>query len=92
MMGDFNAKIGSDNRRYGETMGQHGLGEMNANGNRFANLHALNSLFTGEAGGGGGGGECLPAQKDTLGNLGITRPVNREPDRPFIHRKKVKKV
>ena len=40
MMGDFNAKIGRDNRDYEEIMGQHGLGEMNDNGERFAELCA----------------------------------------------------
>ena len=31
-MGDFNVKIGSENRGYAEIMRQHGLGEMNDNG------------------------------------------------------------
>ena len=31
-MGDFNAKIGSNNRGYEEVMGIHGIGEMNENG------------------------------------------------------------
>lgn len=31
VMGDFNAKIGSDNRGYEEIMGQQGLGEINEN-------------------------------------------------------------
>jgi endonuclease/exonuclease/phosphatase family metal-dependent hydrolase len=30
LMGDFNAKIGGDNKEYEETMGKHGLGEMMA--------------------------------------------------------------
>ena len=33
MMGDFSAKTDNDNRGY-EIMGQHGLGEMNDNGER----------------------------------------------------------
>ena len=60
MIGAFNAKYGSDNRGYEEITGQRGLGEMNDNGERFADLSALNNL------------ECLPAQKDTYRNLGIT--------------------
>lgn len=32
LMGDFNAKIGSDNTGYEEVMGVHGLGQMNDNG------------------------------------------------------------
>ena len=44
VMGDFNAKIGSDNRSYEEIMGQQGLGEMNDNGERFADLCASSGL------------------------------------------------
>ncbi len=47
LMGDFNAKIGSDNRGYEECMGQQGLGEMNENGERFADLCATNNLVIG---------------------------------------------
>ena len=36
-MGDFNAKIGSDNTGYDEVMGRQGLGEMNENGNNQLN-------------------------------------------------------
>ena len=46
-MGDFNAKIGSNNQGYEEIMGQQGLGEMNENGERFANLCAATSLVIG---------------------------------------------
>nr|KAG5711958.1 hypothetical protein BaRGS_026399 [Batillaria attramentaria] len=44
---DFNAKIGSDNTCYEDTMGTHGLGQMNENGERFADLCALNQLVIG---------------------------------------------
>ena len=44
-MGDFNAKIGSDNRGNEEIIGQQGLGEME--GERFAGLCATNDLVTG---------------------------------------------
>ena len=37
VMGDANAKIGTDNRGYEEIMGKHGLGTMNNNGERLAN-------------------------------------------------------
>nr|KAG5706894.1 hypothetical protein BaRGS_021400 [Batillaria attramentaria] len=47
LMGDFNAKIGSDNTGYENTMGTHGLGQMNENGERFADLCALNQLVIG---------------------------------------------
>nr|KAG5690011.1 hypothetical protein BaRGS_007313 [Batillaria attramentaria] len=47
LMGDFNAKIGSDNTGYENTMGTHGLGQMNENGERFADFCALNQLVIG---------------------------------------------
>jgi len=47
LMGDFNAKIGSDNTGYEDIMGTHGLGQMNENGERFADLCALNQLVIG---------------------------------------------
>ena len=43
-MGDFNAKIGSDNTGYEAIMGTHGLRQMNENGERFADLSTLNQL------------------------------------------------
>ena len=46
-MGDFNAKIGMDNTGYEDIMGTHGLGQMNENGERFADLCALNQLVIG---------------------------------------------
>ena len=47
LMGDFNAKIGNDNIGYQEVMGQHWLGVMNDNGERLADLCALNKLVLG---------------------------------------------
>ncbi|XP_073714068.1 uncharacterized protein [Misgurnus anguillicaudatus] len=47
LMGDFNAKVGKDNIGYEEVMGRHGLGNMNENGERFADLCALNNLVIG---------------------------------------------
>ncbi|VDO83784.1 unnamed protein product [Schistosoma margrebowiei] len=38
LMGDFNAKVGTDNTGYEDIMGRHRLGERNENGERFANL------------------------------------------------------
>ena len=46
-MGDANAKIGEDNTGYEGIMGQHGLGQMNDNGERLANFCAFNSLVIG---------------------------------------------
>ena len=47
LMEDFNAKIGMDNTGYEDIMGTHGLGQMNENGERFADLCALNQLVIG---------------------------------------------
>ena len=47
LMGDFNVKIGMDNTGYEDIMGTYGLGKMNENGERFADLCALNKLVIG---------------------------------------------
>jgi len=47
LMGDFNAKIGGDNTGYEDIMGTHELGQINENGERFADLCALNQLVIG---------------------------------------------
>ena len=47
LMGDFNAKIGSENKGYEDVMGREGLGLMNENGEMFADLCATNSLVIG---------------------------------------------
>ncbi|VDO97151.1 unnamed protein product [Schistosoma margrebowiei] len=47
LMGDFNAKVGTDNTGYEDIMGRHELGERKGNGERFANLCAFNKLVLG---------------------------------------------
>ncbi|MGL5901241.1 MAG: reverse transcriptase domain-containing protein [Cetobacterium sp.] len=47
LMGDLNAKVGADNTGYEDIMGCHGLGQMNGNGERLADLCALNNLVIG---------------------------------------------
>ena len=47
VMGDANAKIGADNTGYEDIMGKHGLGTMNNNGERLANMCAFNRLVIG---------------------------------------------
>ena len=47
LMGDLNAKISYDNRGYEEVMGTQGLGEMNENGDKFADFCATNRLVIG---------------------------------------------
>ncbi|VDP33127.1 unnamed protein product [Schistosoma margrebowiei] len=47
LMGDLNAKFRIDNTGYDDIMGRHGQGERNEDGERFANLCALNKLVIG---------------------------------------------
>ncbi|KAJ8336989.1 hypothetical protein SKAU_G00382090 [Synaphobranchus kaupii] len=47
MMGDFNAKIGSDNTGREQSMGKHGLWEMNENGELFSDFCAFNNMVIG---------------------------------------------
>ena len=47
IMGDLNAKIGSDNQGYEKVMGVHGLGVMNDNGERFVNACAAKNIVVG---------------------------------------------
>ncbi|XP_018022732.1 craniofacial development protein 2-like [Hyalella azteca] len=44
IMGDLNAKVGSDNSGYERTMGVHGLGMQNDNGERLCEFCQLNGL------------------------------------------------
>ena len=47
LMGDLNAKIGSDNSGYEEVMGRQGLGRMNENGEMLADFCAFNNMIIG---------------------------------------------
>ena len=47
IMGDFNAKIGSENTGREQVMGRHGEGEINANGELFVDMCAFNSMVIG---------------------------------------------
>ena len=47
LMGDMNAKIGNENKGREKTMGIHGLGNMNENGEMFANFCTFNELVIG---------------------------------------------
>ncbi|XP_058816287.1 uncharacterized protein LOC131679564 [Topomyia yanbarensis] len=46
-MGDFNAKVGSDNSDYEYVMGHHGLGEMSENGELLAEFGGNNDIVIG---------------------------------------------
>ena len=75
LMGDFNAKIGMDNTGYEDIMGTHGLGQMNENGERFADLCALNQLVI--------GGSIFPHKR--IHKATCISPNHGEPDRPHMH-------
>ena len=47
LIGDFNARVGSDNQFRERTMGKHGLGRMTDNGERLVNLCEENDLVIG---------------------------------------------
>ena len=47
LMGDMNAKLGTDNAEREREMAQNGLGEMNENGELLADFCAANSLVIG---------------------------------------------
>ena len=47
LLGDFNAKIGTDNTGYERVMGTHGLGEMNENGGMFLDTCAQYDFVVG---------------------------------------------
>jgi endonuclease/exonuclease/phosphatase family metal-dependent hydrolase len=47
LMGDFNAKVGSDNDTIENVMGKHGLGEMNENGELLVEACGMNELRIG---------------------------------------------
>ena len=47
LMGDLNAKIGSDKSGYEEVMGRQGLGKMNENGEMLADFCAFNNMIIG---------------------------------------------
>jgi hypothetical protein len=47
VMGDLNAKVGDNNEHYTRTMGKHGCGNMNENGERLADFCTMNNLIIG---------------------------------------------
>ena len=47
LLGDFIAKVGSNNTGFEAVMGKHGLGEMSDNGELFADFCSFNMLVIG---------------------------------------------
>ena len=81
-MGDFNANIGMDNNGYEEAMGTHGIGEMNEKGERFADTCAQNNIVI-------GGSILTYTYRVIQDHMGVTRSLDREPDRSYLHRKEI---
>jgi len=44
-LGDFNARISSDSKIWGNVMGKHGIGNINSNGHRLLSLCSEFGLF-----------------------------------------------
>ena len=65
VLGDANAKVGSDNTGWEGTIGSEGLGVMNDNGIRFTSLCAKNSLVI--------GGTCFKLKTFTSMYMDITK-------------------
>ncbi|KAH9591662.1 Craniofacial development protein 2 [Schistosoma haematobium] len=81
LMGDLNVKVGMDNTEYEDVMGRHGLGERNENGERFANLCALNKLVI--------GGAVFPHKHHSQNHMDFTGSHYAKPNRPYLHQQKV---
>ncbi|VDP37264.1 unnamed protein product [Schistosoma margrebowiei] len=98
LMGDFNAKVGTDNTGYEDIMGRHGLGERNENGERFANLCVFNKLVI--------GGTIFPHKRihkllllllllllvllmALFNHMDFTGSHHAKPNRPYLHQHNV---
>ena len=84
LMGDFNAKIGSNNRGYEEVMGTHEIVEMNENCEMFADLCSFNRLII--------GGSVFPHRRITRQHGYHQAISNRESDRPYLHKSEIQEI
>ena len=64
LIGDLNARIGSDNSGYEEVMGRQGLGKIDENGEMLADVCAFNNMVI--------GGSVFSHCRIHIGNLGST--------------------
>ena len=76
LIGDFNAKVWSNNAGSETVMRKHGLGGMNDNGEMFADVCSFKKLVI--------GGSVFPYRKGTQGDLGFSRQQEPESDRPHL--------
>jgi len=84
LIGDLNAKTGSDNSGYEEVMGRQWLGKMNENGEILADLCAFNNTIIGRS-------VITHRRIHVTTRVGITGSQNRKSNQPYLHRRNVKK-
>ena len=75
-MGDLNAEVGSENRKGEREIGQHGIGNINENGELFADFCAVNRLVI---------GRTLSTYKLPQDYMGVTSWKYRKSNRPHCH-------
>ena len=78
IMGDMNAKTGSDNTDRERAMGREGCGIINDNGEKFCELLSQQQLCDRRY--------HLSTQRDTQTNMEVTRWPNSKPDRPCSYK------
>ncbi|GFS19819.1 craniofacial development protein 2 [Elysia marginata] len=78
VMGDLNAKVGSDNTGFEEYMGKHGLGVTNKNGKRFLEFCIGNNLVI--------GGTIFKHKDSPQGDMELSRWKDQKPDRPCSYK------
>jgi hypothetical protein len=83
LMGDLNAKVGSDNRGYKKVMG-HALGEMNENGKKNRRPLWIEQPCHRR--------QHLRLQEDTQSHLGIVWTCHRKSNRPPLYRQEVQTI
>ena len=84
LIGDLNAKTGSDNSGYEEVMGRQWLGKMNKNGEILADLCAFNNTIIGRS-------VITHRRIHVTTRVGITGSQNRKSNQPYLHRRNVRK-
>jgi len=78
VMGDFNAKVGTDSEQSGNVIGKHGYGQMNQRGEKLLNFCAVNDLYI---------TNTMFKQKKGFKamDMGVARPQNPQQDRLCYH-------
>lgn len=77
LIGDLNAKVGSNNQNLERVMGKYGIGERNANGNLFVQLCSDYNLVI--------GGTLFPHKNIHKTTSNFSRPPDKKSNRPHCH-------